>query len=88
MVSARRVGTACPRLELKFLPVTVAEWEVVPRKPEPVSVTVHYRGEVEMAGNAEYKVLQVSILRRPRLPRCTLQYSAHQQCRPRLLWPC
>ena len=65
MVSARRAGTACPRLEIKFLPVTVPEWEAVPRRPEPVSVSVHHRGEVEVAGNAEYKVLQV--LDRPHL---------------------
>ena len=28
------------------------------RKPEPVSVSIHHRGEVQLAGNAEYKLAQ------------------------------
>ena len=56
--SVKVVGTACPRAEVKFMPVVVEEWEQVKRKPEPVSISIHHRGEVQLAGNAEYKVLQ------------------------------
>eukprot|EP00961_Rhodomonas_salina_P259060 3500475-Rhodomonas_salina.1 len=40
------------------MPVVLEEWEQVKRKPEPVSISIHHRGEVQLAGNAEYKVLQ------------------------------
>jgi hypothetical protein len=57
--SINRVGTACPRLEVKFAPLTIDEWEQARRcKPEPVSISIHHKGEVQLAGNAEYKVLQ------------------------------
>lgn len=56
--SLSKVGSASPRLEIKFLPVVINEWEQVKRKPEPVSICVHHKGEVQLAGNAEYKVLQ------------------------------
>jgi len=54
-----KVGTACPRLEIKFAPIVIDEWEQARRcKPEPVSISIHNKGEVQLAGNAEYKVLQ------------------------------
>jgi len=57
--SVSKVGTACPRLEVKFAPIVIDEWEQVRRcKPEPVSISIHNKGEVQLAGNAEYKVLQ------------------------------
>lgn len=57
--SISRVGTACPRLEVKFAPLVIDEWEQARRcKPEPVSISIHHKGEVQLAGNAEYKVLQ------------------------------
>jgi hypothetical protein len=57
--SVSKVGTACPRLEVKFAPLVIDEWEQVRRcKPEPVSISIHNKGEVQLAGNAEYKVLQ------------------------------
>lgn len=57
--SINKVGTACPRLEVKFAPIVIDEWEQVRRcKPEPVSISIHNKGEVQLAGNAEYKVLQ------------------------------
>ncbi len=57
--SVSKVGTACPRLEVKFAPIVIDEWEHVRRcKPEPVSISIHNKGEVQLAGNAEYKVLQ------------------------------
>ena len=55
----QKVGTVCPRIEVKFLPLTIDEWEEQRRcKPEPVSISIHQKGEVQLAGNAEYKVLQ------------------------------
>jgi len=57
--SISKVGTACPRLEVKFAPLVIDEWEQTRRcKPEPVSISIHNKGEVQLAGNAEYKVLQ------------------------------
>ena len=57
--SIQKVGTACPRLEVKFAPLLIDEWEQARRcKPEPVSISIHNKGEVQLAGNAEYKVLQ------------------------------
>ena len=57
--SIQKVGNACPRLEVKFAPLLIDEWEQARRcKPEPVSISIHNKGEVQLAGNAEYKVLQ------------------------------
>ena len=57
--TVHKVGTACPRLEVKFSPLVIEEWEQERRcKPEPVSISIHHKGEVQLAGNAEYKVLQ------------------------------
>ena len=57
--SINKVGTACPRLEVKFTPLVIDEWEQTRRcKPEPVSISIHHKGEVQLAGNAEYKVMQ------------------------------
>lgn len=56
--SVNKVGSVSPRLEIKFQPVVIPDWELVTRKPEPVSLSVHHKGEVQLAGNAEYKVLQ------------------------------
>ena len=57
--SVSKVGTACPRLEIKFEPIVINEWERSRRcKPEPISISIHTQGEVQLAGNAEYKVLQ------------------------------
>ena len=49
--SIHKVGMTCPRLEVKFSPLVIDEWEQARRcKPKPVSISIHQKGEVQLAG--------------------------------------